>query len=173
MARPKVAGRDMLPCKRAKGITINEDAFVSKEKATKLPTTSGKGKEKGKEPAPESPEVNSDSERVYASHFTTSEIEGEHQDPQAAIFEPEDDQLMLSRRAEMRSKRLNDPSRIREPQATAPPVPDQAVVPTPPAQGPPPRSMNRLKAEGLRTIIEEKMLSIDGVIDIYPEIWST
>lgn len=72
----------------------------------------------------------------------------------------------------MHSKRINDPSRISNTQPTSPPlVKENTVVPAPQVQGPSPKLMNKLN-EGLRTIIEEKHIFTDGVIDRHPKIMS-
>ncbi|WMV58640.1 hypothetical protein MTR67_052025 [Solanum verrucosum] len=82
----------------------------------------------------------------------------------ASTSEPEDDQTLQWRRAELHSKALHDLARL--PITLTPPhsptqIAEQAP-PVPPVQTPLPHSMNRLKVAGLRTILEEKRLSTDG-----------
>ena len=59
---------------------------------------------------------------------------------------------------------MHDPSKIIVPETHTPlPIPHHTMVPTPLVHVPSPGYLKTLIAEGLKMIIEEKSLSMDGV----------
>uniref|UniRef100_M1DP81 Integrase core domain containing protein n=1 Tax=Solanum tuberosum TaxID=4113 RepID=M1DP81_SOLTU len=69
--------------------------------------------------------------------------------------------------SELRSRVVHDPLEL----PLAPPTSQAPQVPPIPVH--PPRSINRLNVTGLETILMEKRLSKDGVVERYPTIWET
>uniref|UniRef100_M1DNS5 Uncharacterized protein n=1 Tax=Solanum tuberosum TaxID=4113 RepID=M1DNS5_SOLTU len=102
MTKPNKAGRYTPPRGKEKGITVNEDATASRNKATKLSTTGGKGK--GIDKTVELSDASSDNTSFYTDDPTTYDSESMGSD---------EDELMEEQRNELRSKQLNNPSRIR------------------------------------------------------------
>uniref|UniRef100_M1DEY0 Integrase core domain containing protein n=1 Tax=Solanum tuberosum TaxID=4113 RepID=M1DEY0_SOLTU len=92
-------------------------------------------------------------------------------DSQASLSEPEDDHHLQSRRDEIQARSHPDSARV--PSASTPadsvPSPAPPVAPVPPVV-PPPHLLNMLKGDGLRTILEEKLLSTKGLEGRYSSV---
>uniref|UniRef100_M1DT79 Polyprotein protein n=1 Tax=Solanum tuberosum TaxID=4113 RepID=M1DT79_SOLTU len=118
MTKLNKEGRNTPPRVKENGITLNEDAVASRNMATKLSTTGGKGK--GKDKTVKLSDASSNSTGFYTNDPTTYDSESMGSD---------EDEMMEAQRNELRSKQLNDPSRIRNPRSTTPTPPVSEQIP--------------------------------------------
>lgn len=138
------------PQKKAKGITINEGGSRPSQKRKQDLPSRDKGKRK--------------------KHIAIkgSAIETD-------FSEPDDEQPLIHLQNRLRDRHQSTPTRV--PLAVTPPTtePVLAMAPPPvapvlPVAPPPPRLQNRLKGNGLRIILEENLLFVEGLEGKYDEV---
>ncbi|KAG5580503.1 hypothetical protein H5410_051130 [Solanum commersonii] len=137
------------PQKKVQGITINDGGSnLQKRKGEELPP-GDKGKKK--------------------KHIVRKGVAIE---TQSNFLEPDDDQPLINQMDELQAKSQSTSTNI--PSAATSPATDSVLAQTPsvaPALPivPPPRLLNRLKGEGVQTILEEKLLSMEGLEGKHPD----
>uniref|UniRef100_M1DFN6 Uncharacterized protein n=1 Tax=Solanum tuberosum TaxID=4113 RepID=M1DFN6_SOLTU len=134
--------------KKARGITINEGgSCLPKKRRQELPP-----RDKGK--------IKKHIAKKVAS------------DNRAELSEPEDEHPLINRRNELRTRSQSTSTRV--PSVATPPEEDSVPAQAPPVTPalpivPPPRRLNKLKGDGVQTILEEKLLSTEGLEGKYPD----